>query len=260
MGTSMNAVHSFQLCSYSISNRIHSSIIRSNTKQQQQQYYSRIALNQQYFKNRRRSFTTRPIHSQSVENNDKNSNDISDDEMKRTITAAPIINESIGLSSITTTSSSSDETTIQTAKTNTVNERLMAELQAASDAEKGPQTKMGKKFRDNFRYSEKSDEEREAALEAARDLNGVNPTVTILASFFAFGMAYGFWTATQFLGELFLSHPVSDDAPYAFARMASVFRNVVMGLSSLASGFSAVSGLGVFLLGSRVAYGTYVCI
>lgn len=141
------------------------------------------------------------------------------------------------------------------AKTNTVNERLMAELQAATDAEKGPKTAIGKKFQDNFRYSEKTDEEREAALEAARDLNGVNPTVTILASFFAFGMAYAFWSATQFLGELFLSHPVSADAPYAFTRMASVFRNVVMGLSSLASGFSAVSGLGVFLLGVRVAYG-----
>eukprot|EP01083_Nonionella_stella_P193421 714417_1 len=68
-------------------------------------------------------------------------------------------------------------------------------------------------------------------------------------------MAYAFWTATQFLGELFLAHPVSADAPYAFVRSASVFRNVVMGLSSLASGFSFVSGLGVFLLGVRVAYG-----
>jgi uncharacterized protein YchJ len=147
------------------------------------------------------------------------------------------------------------EDSLQNAKTNTVNERLMAELQAATDAEKGSKTEFGKKFKDAFKYSEKSEAERELAIEQARDLNGVNPTVTILASFFAFGMAYGLWWLTGFLGALFVSHPISADAPYAFSRIAAVFRNVIMGLSSLASGFSFVSGLGVFLLGVRVAYG-----
>lgn len=37
--------------------------------------------------------------------------------------------------------------------------------------------------------------------------------------------------------------------------MAGVFRNVVVGLSSLASGFFGVVGLGIFLLGVRVGYG-----
>lgn len=196
--------------------------------------------------NGRKTTIVTSLHSQSTD-------DEITDEITRTLSAAPLKNESIEINSMKAEDS---ENNASSAKTNTVNERLMAELQAASDAERGPKTAMGQKFRDNFRYSDKTDEEREAALEAARDLNGVNPTVTILASFFAFGMAYGFWVATQFLGELFLSHPVSADAPYAFARMASVFRNVVMGLSSLASGFAAVSGLGVFLLGVRVAYGT----
>ena len=68
-------------------------------------------------------------------------------------------------------------------------------------------------------------------------------------------MAFGLWTLTQFLAEVFATHPVSADAPYAFARLASVFRNLVMGLSSLASGFFGVTGLGVFLLGVRVAIG-----
>jgi len=62
---------------------------------------------------------------------------------------------------------------------------------------------------------------------------------------------------TQFLAGVFLSHPVSADAPYAFARLAGVFRNAVMGLTSLASGFAFVSGLGVCALGVRVAYGVF---
>ncbi len=198
------------------------------------------------------SCSTITLNSQSTDND----TDIKsgEGEIKRKLSAAPINNESIDINS---SSSKPKEVEKSVAQTNTVNERLMAELQAATEAEKGPKTAIGKKFRDNFRYSDKTDEEREAALEAARDLNGVNPVVTILASFFAFGMAFAFWSATQFLGELFMSHPVSPDAPYAFSRMASVFRNVVMGLSSLASGFSAVSGLGVFLLGVRVAYGEF---
>lgn len=144
------------------------------------------------------------------------------------------------------------------AKTNTVNERLMAELQAATDAENGPKTKMGEKFKGSFRYSDKTDAERQASLEAAKDLNGVNPIVTILASFFAFGMAFAGWNLTEYLGAVFITHPVPADAPYAFVRAASVFRNAVMGLTSLASGFSLVSGLGVFLLGCRVAYGVFI--
>lgn len=205
--------------------------------------------------------TTSCLYSQTTDNDpdvSKTSNDNNNDDItKRTISAAPLKNESI---EINVSNSKNDENseTNSVAKTNTVNQRLMAELQAATDAEKGPKTAIGQRFKDNFRYTDKTDEEREAALEAARDLNGVNPTVTILASFFAFGMAFAFWTATQFLGDLFLTHPVSPDAPYAFARMASVFRNVVMGLSSLASGFSLVSGLGVFLLGVRVAYGRFL--
>jgi hypothetical protein len=175
-------------------------------------------------------------------------------EEQRTISAKTIDNDAIEFKASAPTSTGEPSST---AKTNTVNERLLAELQAATDAEKGPKTKVGAKFKDSFKYSEKSDEEREAALEAAKDLNGVNPTVTILASFFAFGMAIGLWGTTQYLAGLFMTHPVPADAPYAFTRAASVFRNAVMGLISLASGFSLVSGLGVFLLGCRVAYGVF---
>ena len=196
---------------------------------------------------------SKTLYSQSTDNDTGLVN--SEDDIKRSLSAAPLKNDSIDINMVK--SKDAEKNDKAAAKTNTVNERLIAELQAATEAERGPKTNIGKKFKDNFRYTEKTDEEREAALEAARDLNGVNPTVTVLASFFAFGMAYGFWSVTQFLAELFLTHPVSADAPYAFTRAASVFRNVVMGLSSLASGFSLVSGLGVFLLGVRVAYGEW---
>ena len=187
-----------------------------------------------------------PLKALSVDNEK-----VENEETSRTLSAASLEAEPLEIS----IGKKEDEPTKSSAKTNTVNERLMAELQAATEAERGPKTAWGKQLKESFKYSDKTNEEREAALEAARDLNGLNPIVTISASFLAFGMAYGFWSMTQFLGDLFLSHPVSPDAPYTFARMASVIRNAVMGLSSLASGFAAVSGLGVFLLGIRVAYG-----
>jgi hypothetical protein len=183
-------------------------------------------------------------------------NDLQDEP--RTISAKPLDNDTIKIKSLTRNESESTINNNAAAKTNTVNERLMAELKAATEAERGPKTKLGEKLKVAFTYTERTEEERQAALEAARDLNGVNPTVTILASLFAFGMAYGLWSLTQFLAVVFLTHPVPSDAPYAFARAASVFRNVVMGLTSLASGFAAVSGLGVFLLGCRVAYGVWM--
>uniref|UniRef100_A0A7S3PZT6 Uncharacterized protein n=1 Tax=Chaetoceros debilis TaxID=122233 RepID=A0A7S3PZT6_9STRA len=182
-------------------------------------------------------------------------NDGLDSESRRSISAAPMQMDQIEIKPSSTTTKTKPSTT--DAKTNTVNERLIAELNAATEAERGPKTKMGEKFKGSFQYSNKTDEERQMALEAARDLNGVNPTVTILASFFAFGMAIGLWSFTQFLAEVFLTHPMGADAPYAFTRIASVFRNAIMGLVSLASGFSFVSGLGVFLLGVRVAYGVF---
>lgn len=180
-------------------------------------------------------------------------NEISQPDEARTISAAPLQKTKIEIEAAPV----DKDVGQSSAKTNTVNERLMAELQAAAQTENGPKTKLGEKFKDSFKYSDKTDAERQLALEEAKDLNGVNPTVTILASFFAFGMAFGLWSLTQYLAAVFLSHPVSADAPYAFVRSAGVFRNAVMGLTSLASGFSLVSGLGVFLLGVRVAYGVF---
>jgi hypothetical protein len=154
-----------------------------------------------------------------------------------------------------------DETTRSStavaAATNTVNERLMAELKEAEQKERyGARSAAGKKMRlvDGFGRRRKTDEEMKAAIAEARDLNGVNPIVAVLGSLFAFGVAAVLWISTNKLGTWFALHPPETDV-YFVLRTAQVFRNVVMGLISLASGFFGVTGLGIFLLGVRVGYG-----
>jgi hypothetical protein len=142
------------------------------------------------------------------------------------------------------------------AATKTVNERLMAELKEAENKEKfGARSSVGKKLGlDGFGRSRKTDEEIQAALAEARDLNGVNPVVAITGSLFALGVAAGLWYGTKELGTFFALHPVESDV-YFVQRSAQVVRNVAMGMISLAAGFFGVTGLGIFLLGVRVAYG-----
>jgi hypothetical protein len=140
------------------------------------------------------------------------------------------------------------------AATNTINERLMAELKEARGQEKGSKSSVGKKLGlDTFR-SDKTEEEREAAIQEARNLNGVNPAVALAGSAFALAAAAGLWALTNFLAEYFVLHPIESDT-YAVERVTAVMRNVVMGIVALASGFFGVTGLGIFLLGVRVAYG-----
>jgi len=140
------------------------------------------------------------------------------------------------------------------AATNTVNARLQAELAAAAEAERaGGKSKLSKRVRAAFR-SEKTDEERQRSIEEARNLNGVNPMVAGGSGLLAFVGSYGLWTATTFIADLFAKNPVETDF-YTAARLSGVFRNVIVGLFSLASGFSGVIGLGLVLLAGRVAYG-----
>mmetsp|Transcript_61383 Transcript_61383/g.150229 ORF Transcript_61383/g.150229 Transcript_61383/m.150229 type:complete len:316 (+) Transcript_61383:86-1033(+) len=144
-----------------------------------------------------------------------------------------------------------------TALTNTINERLMTELQEAAGKEKfGARSTAGKKYGlvDGFGRARKTDEEVKAAIAEARDLNGVNPLVALTGGVFALGAAAVLWWATSQLGVWFTTHPPQTDV-YFVQRAAQVFRNITMGMISLASGFFGVTGLGIFLLGVRVAYG-----
>lgn len=145
-----------------------------------------------------------------------------------------------------------DDTVSSKAVTSSVNDRLMSEIQASVDKEKYGSGKTREYFKE-FR-SQKSEEERQRSIEEARDLNGVNPLVCIGGAAFAWACAGVLWFFTTYLGALFASHPFETDV-YFIQRLTQVFRNVVMGLSSLASGFFGVVGVGIFLLGVRVGYG-----
>ena len=138
------------------------------------------------------------------------------------------------------------------AVTSSVNDRLMSEIQASVDKEKYGSGKTREYFKE-FR-SQKSEEERQRSIEEARDLNGVNPLVCIGGAAFAWACAGALWFFTTYLGALFATHPFETDI-YFIQRLTQVFRNAIMGLSSLASGFFGVVGVGIFLLGVRVGYG-----
>jgi Protein of unknown function (DUF3082) len=147
------------------------------------------------------------------------------------------------------------------ALTRTVNQRLLDELREAAEKEASgssalSSSKKNKKTGNPLlgMGSRKTDEERQASIEEARNLNGINPVVAIAGSLFALGVAAALWTVTNAVAESFATHPVQSDL-YVVQRAASVFRNVVMGLFALASGFFGVTGVGILLLGVRVAIG-----
>jgi hypothetical protein len=189
------------------------------------------------------------IQSQSLNNNYNNEDDASSGiriQASSKMTLPDSINP-VGTDMPTT----EVETTVA-AQTNTINTRLLAEIEVATRVEKGSKSS----FSTVFQYNpSKTPEERELSIQQARDLNGINPTTTLLAGFVACVMGYGLWITTQWMGQVFGSHPISIDAPYLFTRIASVFRNIVMGVFSLASGFFSVTGVGIFLLGVRVTQG-----
>lgn len=153
---------------------------------------------------------------------------------------------------ITSSEQTKDNGSSSKAATSTVNERLMSEIQASVDKEKYGAGKARDYFKE-FR-SQKTEEERQRSIQEARNLNGVNPLVCIGGAVFAWACAGALWLFTNYLGALFAAHPFETDV-YFIQRLTQVFRNVVMGLSSLASGFFGVVGVGIFLLGFRVAYG-----
>ena len=149
------------------------------------------------------------------------------------------------------------------AKTGTVNERLIAELQQATLLEKsgittsssvrnGKSNKLSEAA--SFFKSSKTDAERRAAIAEAQDLNGVNPITTLFGAIFALACAVGLWLLTQTLAAYFALHP-SDSDIYFVERVTLLSRNIIMGLSALASGFFGVTGIGILLLAIRVGYG-----
>lgn len=141
-----------------------------------------------------------------------------------------------------------------------VNDRLLVELQQAAALEKSgirnPSLKENRLMKAaSFFKSSKTDAERKAAIAEAQNLNGVNPVTTLFGSIFALLCAAGLWYATQSLAEYFALNPPDPNDAYFVVRVTSVSRNVVMGLSALASGFFGVTGFGILLLALRVGWG-----
>ena len=181
------------------------------------------------------------------------------DTPRRIIAAPPASRDSIlNLDEKSKQHQRQQQDTTSKAATNTVNARLMEELNNSISSTANPATK-NKTLRNiaGMFASSLTEEERQRALEEARDLNGVNPFACLIASVVCFAFSVGLWVATNFLTEVFVLHPIQTDV-YAAQRLASVFRNVVVGMTSLGAGFSGVTGLGLALLGFRVAYGVYV--
>eukprot|EP01039_Chlorochromonas_danica_P000411 gene411-444_t len=84
------------------------------------------------------------------------------------------------------------------------------------------------------------------------DLSGVNPLSAFFSSAAAAGMSYVGWQVTVYLAAHFAVQFIDSDI-YPLQRATVVARNVVVGMSALATGFCGVVGLGLFLLSGAAA-------
>ncbi len=146
------------------------------------------------------------------------------------------------------------------AETNTINSRLQAEVEEAVTKQRGPRSKIGERLRRALkeeRGQRKSDEERLASIEAARDLNGVDPVLTTALGLLSIGAGVAIYSfLASFIVPHFYSYwAVPDDAPYAFKRATGAFRTGVVAGMTLMSGFCGLAGVGVTALGLRVGVG-----
>ena len=86
------------------------------------------------------------------------------------------------------------------------------------------------------------------------DLNGINPLIPLVFSALPALMAYAGWQASTYLTANFAVQFI-DSEIYPVQRLAIVLRNVVVGITTLATGFTGAIGLGLFAMGVAVAIG-----
>lgn len=86
------------------------------------------------------------------------------------------------------------------------------------------------------------------------DLNGINPLVPLLFSSVPFAMAFGGYKISSYLTANFAVQFLSSDV-YTLQRIAIVARNILVGMTTLATTFCGVIGLGLFILGVTVGVG-----
>jgi hypothetical protein len=88
------------------------------------------------------------------------------------------------------------------------------------------------------------------------DLNGIDPLTSIVWSIVPAGMSLLAWKVSVYLTENFAIQFIDPTRnPYPVQRAAIVGRNLVVGLSSLAAGFSGVVAVGMVAMGVVVAIG-----
>lgn len=86
------------------------------------------------------------------------------------------------------------------------------------------------------------------------DLNGINPFVPVFASAIPFTMSFFGYKLSSYFALKFAVDFLSSDI-YTVQRVAIVSRNVLVGLTTLATTFSFVIGLGLLILGLTVGVG-----
>lgn len=86
------------------------------------------------------------------------------------------------------------------------------------------------------------------------DLNGINPLVPLFASSVPFAMSFFGYKLSSYFALNFAIDFLSSDV-YTVQRIAIVARNVLVGLTTLATTFSFVIGVGLLILGLTVGAG-----
>ena len=86
------------------------------------------------------------------------------------------------------------------------------------------------------------------------DLNGINPFIPLLSSIIPFIFAYLGFQLSAYLTAHFAVGFLASDI-YTLQRIAIVVRNIVVGISTLATAFSTIIGFGLLALGVTVGVG-----
>ena len=86
------------------------------------------------------------------------------------------------------------------------------------------------------------------------DLNGINPLIPLFSSTVPFTFAYFGFQLSSYLSAHFAVGFLASDI-YTLQRIAIVARNIVVGLATLATAFSAIIGFGLLALGLTVGVG-----
>ena len=96
--------------------------------------------------------------------------------------------------------------------------------------------------------------QKDAFAQKKEDINGIQPLTPLLFSLFPAVFCVLFWQLSAYMTNHFAVDFITSDM-YPVRRLASISRNFVVGIVTLASGFTGVVALGLFLLGITVGVG-----